>query len=300
MLSKIIVLLTFLAVSPLGAVTFKDNDVTVLLGNTIIERAQKYGYIETALTLASDKKNLKFRNLGWSGDTVFGHARSYFGPPKEGFQRLQKDLTQIKPNIVIICYGAVAAFDGKNGLKNFINGYEKLINMISKSANPRQIILISPPPAQNLGNPLPDMTKHNKQLAIYSDAIKKLANKKNLIFGDLFNSIATNRKKLTNNGIHFTKSGYHTIATIFVKAIGLTPPATELLYSTNTIELRFKIIEKNKLFFHRWRPANETYLRLFRKHEQGNNAKELTMFDPLITNKEKEIETLKTSILNSK
>jgi hypothetical protein len=56
-------------------------------------------------------------------------------------------------------------------------------------------------------------------------------------------------------------------------------------------------VAKNKLFFQRWRPANETYLRLFRKHEQGNNAKELLLFDPIIAEREKEIETLKQSTL---
>ena len=41
-------------------------------------------------------------------------------------------------------------------------------------------------------------------------------------------------------------------------------------------------IHKNELFFHRWRPANSTYLFGFRKHEQGQNAKEIPEFDPLI------------------
>ncbi len=39
---------------------------------------------------------------------------------------------------------------------------------------------------------------------------------------------------------------------------------------------------KDQLFFHRYRPQNETYLFLFRKHEQGNNAVEIPQFDPLI------------------
>jgi hypothetical protein len=32
---------------------------------------------------------------------------------------------------------------------------------------------------------------------------------------------------------------------------------------------------ENDLFFHRFRPANSTYLFGFRKHEQGQNAKEM-------------------------
>ncbi len=60
-----------------------------------------------------------------------------------------------------------------------------------------------------------------------------------------------------------------------------------------TEELRRRINRKNELFFHRWRPQNETYLLLFRKHEQGNNAKEIRMFDPLIAAEEKAIARLR-------
>jgi hypothetical protein len=51
------------------------------------------------------------------------------------------------------------------------------------------------------------------------------------------------------------------------------------------------------LFFHRWRPANETYLFLFRKHEQGNNAKEIPQFDPIIEKQEVEIEKIRDQLL---
>ena len=46
---------------------------------------------------------------------------------------------------------------------------------------------------------------------------------------------------------------------------------------------------KNQLFFHRWRPQNETYLFGFRKHEQGKNAAEVAAFDPLVAAAEAEL-----------
>lgn len=49
------------------------------------------------------------------------------------------------------------------------------------------------------------------------------------------------------------------------------------------------IRRKDELFFHRHRPQNETYLFLFRKHEQGNNAAELSRFEPLIDQAEQAI-----------
>lgn len=52
-------------------------------------------------------------------------------------------------------------------------------------------------------------------------------------------------------------------------------------------QLRETIRVKNELYFHRHRPQNETYLFLFRKHEQGQNAVEIPQFDPLVAEKEK-------------
>ncbi|WP_435020197.1 SGNH/GDSL hydrolase family protein [Tundrisphaera sp. TA3] len=57
--------------------------------------------------------------------------------------------------------------------------------------------------------------------------------------------------------------------------------------------LRGAIIAKNLLYFHRWRPQNETYLYGFRKHEQGQNAREIPEFDPLVSAKEAEIARLR-------
>jgi hypothetical protein len=60
--------------------------------------------------------------------------------------------------------------------------------------------------------------------------------------------------------------------------------------------LRQAIIAKNRLYFYRWRPQNETYLFGFRKHEQGNNAAEIPLFDPLVEEKEQEIARLKVPV----
>jgi hypothetical protein len=57
--------------------------------------------------------------------------------------------------------------------------------------------------------------------------------------------------------------------------------------------LRRTIVEKNRLYFNRWRPENETYLFGFRKHEQGRNAVEIPRFDPLVVAREKAIAQLK-------
>jgi len=167
--------------------------------------------------------------------------------------------------------------------------------MIVESANPREIILISPPPAENLGPPMPDLTNYNQNLNRYREAIGQLAKKNHYHFSDLFGAITPKPNPQTENGIHYNDHGYQTLAQALTKTLGLTPAPTTLLNSEETVHLRHAIIKKNKLFFFQWRPANETYLRLFRKHEQGQNAKELSQFDPLILEAEREIERLRTN-----
>ena len=58
-------------------------------------------------------------------------------------------------------------------------------------------------------------------------------------------------------------------------------------------QIRTLVLEKNQLFFHRWRPQNETYIFGFRKKEQGRNAVEIPQFDPLIAEKEAAIAKIK-------
>lgn len=57
-------------------------------------------------------------------------------------------------------------------------------------------------------------------------------------------------------------------------------------------QLRNTIIERDTAFFHRYRPQNETYLFLFRKHEQGNNAPEVERFDAIAKELDNRIRSL--------
>ena len=74
------------------------------------------------------------------------------------------------------------------------------------------------------------------------------------------------------------------VASDLAAGIALPLPAVK-----RTEDLRQTILKKNELFFHRYRPQNVTYLFLFRKHEQGNNAVDIPKFDPLVKGLEEQI-----------
>src|SRR5438445_2075376 len=85
----------------------RDGDRVVLIGDTLIEREQHYGWIELALTTRYPNRNITFRNIGWSADTPAGDSR--FGlsllqaglePPDEGWKQLREQVRQLKPTVV--------------------------------------------------------------------------------------------------------------------------------------------------------------------------------------------------------
>lgn len=362
-----------------------DGDRVLFLGNTFIERAQKFGHLEAALTCAFPGRQVTFRNLGWSGDTVFGIARARFGSVQDGFQHLETHVFGEQPTVVFVAYGTNESYRGKAGLPEFTRGLEQLVDVVSASG--AYVILMTPIPHESLGPPLPDAAAHNDALKLYRDAIVALADEKGCGIVDFFERLPQVKQAhgvdfITENGMHLGDLGYwyasqalleelrletsvpqvavdvadSQVATIgaevqnlatddrrvafqyqpdrvrigvptpptattpveaaavLLKVQGLNQGAYSLVVdgkkvaqgsaedwargisvptSDQPAELLQAVCKKNELYFHRWRPQNETYLFLFRKHEQGNNAVEIPQFDPLIENVEESIATLK-------
>ena len=267
----------------------RDGDRVVWIGNTLVEREQRYGYWETLLTQRYPERNITFRNLGWSGDTVWSEARGSFDPPEKGFQRLIDGVKGLKPTVLFICYGTNESFEGAPGLPRFRQGLERLLDALAPTK--ARVVLFSPLPMESLGSPLPDAGEQNKNLELYAKEIGKVAEKRGHYFADLFSAVHAMKKErpLTDNGLHLTADGYRKTAPLLAEALGLS------VESSPNDKLREAIVEKNRLYFHRWRPQNETYLFGFRKHEQGQNGREIPLFDPLVEAQEKEIAKIRVA-----
>lgn len=260
-----------------------QDETVVLLGDTFFERDYHQGHLETALTIATAGKNVRFRNLGWSGDTPRCESRSYFGPPAEGFERLRKQIVEIKPTTIIACYGAVDAFEGEAGLESFLASYKTLLQMI-QSSSAAKVILMSPPAVSRDAKRYPSLIAHHAERERYSAAIAQLAASQSHGYADLYARMK-DKDWSTVNGVTFTDQDYAIIAPLLVQSLGLTSKVTPQQFPS----LRETILAKNHLFFQRWRPQNEIYLFGSRKHEQGRNGAEIPQFDPLIAQKEQQI-----------
>ena len=275
----------------------RDGDLVVFVGNTLIEREQEYGFWEALLTVESPAKSVWFRNLGWSGDTVWTESRGIFDPPKVGYQRLVELVKELKPTIIVLGYGTVESFRGEDGLSEFENQYQKLRSDLS--AEGVRFLHLSPMLMEQSSFPVnsAQATEHvqkcNSNLEKYAEAIHKIAQKNQETFVDLQ---AVQRNKPTSeqwmqNGLHLNRLGYQRTAPTIREAFGLRSINPDDV--ANFEQIVESIRRKNELFFHRWRPQNITYLTGFRKHEQGQNAVEIAQFDPLVAELEEQISELK-------
>jgi len=267
-----------------------DGSRVVFLGNTLIEREQRFGSWELALAARFPGKKVQFRNLGWSGDTVFGHARDGYAYTRTGsatvaggYKHLVGHPLSVKPTHLIIAFGTNESFGGAKELPAFKKGLEKLLNDLAPAK--AKVWLVTPLKQGTMPDPLPSPQKANAGLKLYADAIREVAKERKVGLIDLHESAGdVGKKEWSDNGIHLTEAGYRGTAPLLLAGLGLEPAEIK-----NEAKARAAIVKKNELYFHRWRPQNETYLFGFRKHEQGRNGIEIPKFDPLVEAKEKEI-----------
>jgi lysophospholipase L1-like esterase len=281
-----------------AAWSLRDGDRVVFLGDTFVEREGDRGFIETALVAAHPEASLTFRNLGWSGDTVWAESRGVFDQPAKGYERMLALVRELKPTIVFVAYGRNESYQGEAGLAAFRTQLEKLCDDLrtaaaagaaNESVKPADVrlVLVTPHRFETA-----DADARNAALAVYSQAIRDVATAKQAGLVDLFAQLpttATPGQKLTENGVHLSNAGYAQAARVFAAASGHASSAD---FAARSDTLRKEVVAKNTLFFHRWRPANETYIFLFRKHEQGNNAVEIPQFDPLVEAAEQKVRSL--------
>lgn len=275
--------------SPAATWSLRDGDRVVFLGDTFVEREGDRGFIETALVAAHPQASLTFRNLGWSGDTVWAESRGVFDQPAKGYTRMLDLVRELKPTIVFVAYGRNESYQGEAGLAAFRGQLTKLCQELRVPADVR-LVLVTPHRFEGA-----DATSRNAALATYSQAIREVAADMQAGLVDLFGDTPPEGQgqpagsARTENGVHLSDAGYAQAAVVFAAASGQTLPAD---FTARSESLRQQVVAKNRLFFHRWRPANETYIFLFRKHEQGNNAVEITQFDPLVEAAEQQVRSL--------
>lgn len=246
----------------------RPGDRLAIVGGGFVERAQEHGVIEAELQCRRPDWKLNVRNVGWSGDNVHGFARKRFGGPDEGYARLFRDLQAADADVVLVAYGFVEAGEGGEAVKRFEPGLTRLCRDLIDRGH--RVVLM--PPFAMPGVRVPG---YEDAMRACQAAAARVA--KELELPLLRIDWTPSDTELTSDRLLPNRFGYQSIAGPIADRLVGGQACTE-----TSARLLDRIAAKNELFFHHYRPQNETYLFLFRKHEQGQNAAEIDHFKPLI------------------
>jgi GDSL-like lipase/acylhydrolase family protein len=280
------------------------GDVIAFCGGEDVVAMQRNGYLETLLTLNWADQAVRFRNLGWEGDTVYEQPRQLnFGSWSNQFQRAGA-------TVIVMQFGQSESLQGQTALPGFIPACNKLLDEFS-THTPR-IVLLSPTPFEgNAVTPL-DWRARNEALKQYVDALRPIAQQRRLTFIDLFiplKDTISATQPLTRDGLHLNDHGHWLAAQEIVRQLGLRVPSNarfagsgEALAPMRVEQVRQAIVQKNQFWFNYWRPMNWAFLHGDRTDQPSSRdhrnpkirwfPEELEKFQTLIQGKEEEIMTL--------
>jgi lysophospholipase L1-like esterase len=243
----------------------REGDRIILLGNTLAERMQHFNHFEALLVTRFPELDLVVRNLGWSADTITLQPRPLnFGDAATHLERQKAD-------VILAFFGLNESFAGEAGLGQFeadLDVYLKAHRTARYNGEraPR-LVLVSPLAHERLERlPRVDVDARNRELALYTEAMRRVAASNGVPFADLFTPtreiFASSGGSLTINGIHLNEAGDRAVAPLLLAALGLGDAAqvTGDVESASFEALRATIRDKNQQFFHRWRPVNAEYI----------------------------------------
>ena len=240
------------------AIELKKGDRIAFVGNTLADRMQHDGWLETYLLSRFPNHDLVFRNLGFSGDELKERLRSQsFGSPTEW-------LTKTKTDVVFAFFGYGESFAGEKGLEGFKKDLTNFLVDTKKqkyngTSNAR-VVLFSPVAHEDLKNPhLPSGAENNKRLEMYVKAMAEVAKANDVPFVDLFHptldAYAKSAAPLTINGIHLNEHGAETVAKIADQ--GMFPKDAEPKRDTELLDKICRAVQdRNFYWYQRYRTTD--------------------------------------------
>src|SRR6266404_3427456 len=209
----------------------QPGDHVVVIGNTLADRFQHSGWLETFIYTKHPNHDLVFRNLAVAGDEVnLRHRPENFGSADEWLKKSQAD-------VIFGFFGFNESFHGQAGLPKFRADLDRFLKETatkdySGKGHPR-IVLFSPIANENHRDPnFPDPTKNNANIRDYAEAMSQVAKANNVLFVDLFEpsqrlfaEAAQRGESLTLNGLYLTERGDRLLSeAIFKDLFGVEVP----------------------------------------------------------------------------
>ena len=278
---------------------FKSGDNICFIGNTLADRMQHYPWLETYLTHANSGKTLTFRNLGFAADEIKIRPRSAnFGTPDQW-------LSKCNATVVFCFFGYNEALRGEDGLSQFetdlASSIDQMLGQKYDGNTVPRLAFFSPIAHEDLKSPhLPNGVSNNQNLELYTNAMKRVCENKNVPFYDLF-SISKELYKnsdtpLTMNGIHLTDHGNQALAK---KLTPILSPSKPVPKDEAVAELHAAVVDKNYHWFNRYRVVDgynvfggRSKLAWFNQSNADVMMREMEMFDVMTSNRDRHIASI--------
>ncbi len=304
--------------APAAKLELRPGDHVCLIGNTLAERMQHFGWLETLLHARFPKHHLVFRNLGFSGDEIDLAKRlrsAHFGTPDQwlagsappahavaGADANRFELTDTRADVVFAFFGYNESFAGQAGLAAFRADLDRMLkHMLRQKYNGKsapRIVLFGPPAHEDHKSPnLPSGADNNKRLALYSAAMAEVARDNGVVFVELFaptQQLYEKEQRLTINGVHFNEAGDRALAEVIDRALFGDAQKPD---PTKVQKLRSAVLDKNFHWFHRYRTTDgySTYgERAFLRFTDGQTnyevvQRELRVLDVMTANRDRRV-----------
>ena len=244
----LIILFTACSEKKKGVVQLHKNNHIVLIGNNLASRMLNFGHFETEMHLRYPDSSLFIRNMADPGNTPGFRPHSSRKSPWAfpGAEKFHQDelgnesgsigffptedewLVNLKADVILAFFGYNESFEGEAGLENFKNELEAFIEHSQKQKynenGAADLVLVSPIAFEDLSSKmdLPNGIEENKNLKLYTEAIREVAIKNNVPFIDTF----TPSKKwmnpenpITADGFQLNDLGYREFANLLADEI---------------------------------------------------------------------------------
>ncbi|MEZ4830243.1 MAG: HEAT repeat domain-containing protein [Bacteroidia bacterium] len=258
----------------------------ILIGNNLGSRMMNYGHFETELHLRYPDSTLYIRNMCDGGDTPgfrphSGRISPWAFPGAEAFQTElahksgseghfetpDEWLTRHKADIILAFFGYNESFQGPEGVENYKAELTAFIRhtlqqQYNGNSTPK-LALISPIAFEDLSDTydLPDGKKENQNLALYTEAMREVAEKEGVLFADVFSPskkwFSGTNEPLTIDGFQMNEEGY----------VRFAPLLADLVFGRNKQKagqnkelIHAAVMEKNWLWHNDYKIPNGVHV----------------------------------------
>ncbi|CAL1517792.1 PVC-type heme-binding CxxCH protein [Chitinophaga sp. MM2321] len=271
--------------------TISGSSHISLIGNNLGSRMINYDNLETELYVRYPDYKLHIRNMCDGGETpgfrphsgrnspwAFPGAEKFHpvldhqfqtmnGQPEGHFETPDQWLTRLKTDVIISFFGYNESFDGQEGLASYKAELDAFIKWTLKQkyngTSAPQLAIVSPIAFEDLSDKydLPDGRKENKNLALYTQAMKEVAEHNNVLFVDAFTPskkwYKNTKEPLTIDGSQLNEEGYKKLGHLLADQIfGKVSPKA----ATNRKLVNDAVMEKNWMWLNDFKIPNGVHV----------------------------------------